>query len=256
VEGKLPDGLKVSLQTDTKRTQGEIWGAPLEFGTFEVKVRATNGTPFLLMDDEITFTIIIEEYKSNVWLEFARLYDAHIIEHLGKYDPVEGIYIVDVFETNPEDVQMVFDHEFDDFIDLWIDGVSLNNDVNGNRDGDYFVKDGSTAITIYGQTFNGVNKTPQKGDNVISAEFKTGGEADGKQYMVAQTFKINVVKKPPVDITPTPTQKPEPPPGDDDEQSENAIPDIETPLASLHVMTTWRRQTGFSTRWSMSQKMG
>ena len=191
VKGELPKGLRISTEQIDKRSTGEIWGAPLEAGLFKVTVKATNGNNNFLEDDEITFEIYIEPDQTQVWMD--QLRDDLIEWHLGTYDETEKIWIVDIYDTDPEDVTIKFGCGFGDFIDLWIDGVQMKRDLEGNRDGDYYAEEGSTIITLYGKTLGKLDPTI---NHIIAAEFKKGGEADGEQYKVAQNFRIKKVSRP------------------------------------------------------------
>jgi len=201
VERKLPDGLIISETLGGNRTQGEIWGVPTEHGTFPVTLRATNGTPYLLTD-EVPFEINIEEYELLTWPGWEDQHNSKRIEiHLGTYDPVEGIHIVKLFDTEPEDVKMRIGCSYGDFIGLWIDGELLERSTIGTRDGDYHAREGSTVVTIYGRTLERINNNRKKNmhlgeDHIIAAEFKVGREPDGEQYKVAQNFRIRVVPNP------------------------------------------------------------
>ena len=98
-----------------------------------------------------------------------------------------------VFDTDPEDKVIVFVCGYGDFLELWIDGLQLKRDVSGDGDGDYFAKEGSTIITVYGQT---LGRLDHNSNHVIAGEFKAGGAAKGEQYRAAQYFIISVVPRP------------------------------------------------------------
>ena len=50
--------------------------------------------------------------------------------HLGDDQDVDGVYAVEVYDTDPEDKVIVFGCGFGDFIDLWLDGELLRR-LNG-----------------------------------------------------------------------------------------------------------------------------
>jgi len=102
---------------------------------------------------------------------------------------VEKISIVTIYDTDPGGVEIEFYPEYDEFVDLFIDGVLQTRGI------DYSVRPGSTVVTVFGQTLAELD--PQN-DHVIAAEFK---DENGNQYSVAQIFRIRVVSPPP---SPTP----------------------------------------------------
>ena len=201
-----PDGLNIAVYPNEKekRVHGEIYGAPKEWGKYNIAIEATDGNNYLLKD-EITFTIDVEPYLEQSDLEEIINKNRRIRTPLGVYIREKDIYIVDVYTKDPEDKEIVFDCDFDDFIALWIDGMLMKRDLNPQakndpqvREGDYYAENGSTRITVYGQTFSELirlDPDPNK-DHVIAAEFKADGAADGEHYTVAQNFRINLVDRP------------------------------------------------------------
>ena len=191
----LPLGLQIAADnSNPQRLPGEIWGAPLEAGVFEIKLKASDGHIYPVPDDEITLTINVLPFKTAQWT--AALNGSLIDRTQSNYSDIAsatGLNTMIVFDTNPEDKILVFVSGYVDFIDLWMDGVQLTRDVLGNRAGDYTSQEGSTIITVYGQTLGQLDK---KSDHVIAGEFKIGGLAEGEQYKAAQYFVINVVSRP------------------------------------------------------------
>jgi uncharacterized repeat protein (TIGR02543 family) len=199
--------MHISTSTTGDRTQGEIWGAPLEAGTFDVKVKATDGTAHLLEDDEVTLTIKIVPELTEKW--WPQLREDLIIEGCRLEDykdpPINGTSIVEIYTTEPdnnpelEDKHIKINCEYKNFIALWIDGELMTEGDETTRTGDYFVNEGSTAITIYRKTLADIANNDEKYDpnknHVIAAEFKEKRSADGEQSKVAQTFKIKEVKR-------------------------------------------------------------
>ena len=190
-QGALPEGLRIATEADAKRQLGEIYGAPLKPGKFAVTIRATETAgrkSDLFKDefkDEITLVFEILEKQTQSELE-KRFNNGNILKYLGDYNSDKDIYIVDIYDVDPEDMDMVFSCEYKEFIDLWIDGALQRRDV------DYKVKPGSTVITVFGQT---LGRLDPRADHVIAAEFKTGGQAGGQQYKLAENFRINVVER-------------------------------------------------------------
>ena len=187
-----PDGLYIAMETspDSKRVRGEIYGAPRESGAFEVTIQAESGVDFF--KDEVTFTIDIAENLPQTALE-AIINKGRLTKPMGNYYAQDDIYIVDIYDTDPEDKVIEFDCEYDDFIDLWIDGMLMVRDYDLQRNGDYYATRGSIIITLYGQTLARLDPNV---DHVVAIELKDGGKADGDQYKVAQSFRIRVVERP------------------------------------------------------------
>ena len=80
----------------------------------------------------------------------------------------------------------IYDFDFSDFVDLWIDGIQIKVDEG------YIVDSGSTIITLFAQILAYLDP---KINHVIAGDFKSGGTASNSQTTVAQTFTIVVVKK-------------------------------------------------------------
>ena len=207
-EEDLPEGMRLSTESDMKRDQGEIWGAPRKSGTFTVKIRALakDGTQYPL-EDETTFTIHIKGEQTQGELD--ELSSFNIVLPLGEHNLDEDIYIVPEFEGEAfREVEIKFDDRIDlnldlchpeYFIDLWLNGKLLN-------EYDYDVREGSVVITLRAQTFGNLDR---EASHVIAAEFKN---KDGEQYKVAQNFRFEVTERSPEPPkTPdTPNNSPEP----------------------------------------------
>jgi len=190
VGGTLPPGLEINIQEgDRWRTVGEIWGAPMQRGTYELTVMATDGNIYPLKDDIVTLTINIEQaYVSSDWIAELLLNDDLIEVYFGDYiDYTDNTRVIIVYNPNPDDKVIVFGHGIGDFIGLWINGELMKEDVDLSGDGDYFVNRGSTIVTVYGKTLSELRPNTK---HVIVGEFKMGGEADGEHCIVGQTFKI------------------------------------------------------------------
>ena len=191
LEEDLPDGMKVSTVSNAKRDFGEIYGAPKEAGTFTVRVRASDGEYYPLVD-EATFTIVIKGEQTQE--ELNALNDFAIINPLGVYEKAEEIYVVHEYDDEAyREVEIKFADRIEpnldlchpeNFIDLWINGEQMEPE-------DYEVREGSVVITLRAQTFGNLDR---ESSHVIAAEFKN---KDGEQYKVAQNFKFNVAERPP-----------------------------------------------------------
>ena len=221
-DGIFPDGLRFAVvDLDNDRVVGELFGAPSETGVFKAIVRIRDSSIYFpfeilhddrLLTDEITFEFEIFDTPTQAALEI--LNDHGILQPMGVYDPDIDIYVVDVYDIDPEDKVIVFDGEYSDFIGLWINGTQMARGLSkADRDGDYFAEEGSTVITIYGKTLARLD--PQT-VYVIAAEFKVGGVATGQQSKAAQKFTINPLARstptqsPAPTATPTPTSTPIP----------------------------------------------
>jgi hypothetical protein len=190
-KGYWPKGLEISMHDTSIRKRGEIYGAPTEYGVFDVTVQAVdeNNEP---ADGEMTFTIDIEQKRTQAKLNEANAFT--IVQPLGAYDDAEEIYVVDVYDTDPDDVDIIFAYNNIDFIGLWIDGEFIS------QESDYHIQtiqdqSGITSIfiTVYGHT---IARLDPSVPHVLAGEFKAGGAANGRQYVIAQNFIINVIPKP------------------------------------------------------------
>lgn len=142
--GELPRGLYLL-------PDGEIYGTPLEAGTFEIVVGATiNGKRWDQGSNTIDFPFtltVLDNTDSNVSNATDAGYDVSIEvpEYMETYEDK-------VFESQGA---------LDEFTDFWLDGQKLV------RDQDYIAENGSTKITIKAQTF----KKRGTGKHTIAAEF-------------------------------------------------------------------------------------
>lgn len=178
ISGDLPDG--VSFNEDT----GEIYGVPTETGEFQFLIRARfiddEGFPTLgSTSKEFTLTIL-ENTNDNVYEASDENYD--IKTHLGE-EVTEGAH-----DYNIEKVESTHEFsstgEFGEFIALWLNGVKLTEGA------DYTCKEGSTIITISGQTLRDLEEGET---NTIAAEFRVDGEVDNELKRTAQNFTIGAL---------------------------------------------------------------
>ena len=158
-EGKLPDGL-------TLYPNGEIYGVPKEIGEFPITIKA--------------------KYSHN---EFEPSYADFVLTVKDNSDDNIDASVDDGYEITtrlPEtisaysDMEFVIDGEFSEFVDLWLDGDKLTENI------DYTARSGSTKITIKSKTFSNAGK----GKHTISAEFRVGGDKNNKLKTAAQNFTI------------------------------------------------------------------
>ncbi|MBQ8411826.1 MAG: DUF4214 domain-containing protein, partial [Ruminiclostridium sp.] len=162
--GDLPEGMTYNEST------GEIYGVPLETGTFDLNVM----TQFSVTGhNNKSFKLEIKENtEENVRKVTAGGYA--IKKALGRVSM--GIYYL---SDTAEDQLFVSEGEFSEFIDLWLNGVKLQS---GD---DYTAVEGSTSITLSSELLQTL-ETDSK--NTIVAEFREGGTLDGALICTAQNF--------------------------------------------------------------------
>ena len=159
VSGTLPAGMEL-------RKNGELYGVPKETGTFEFTVRMRNSYP-QFPDSESTFNItVIENSDANVD---------------GATDPGYELIrrVPDITFDSYEDQLMISQGVYDEFVDIFLDGVKLQPGV------DYVSESGSTRITIKGQTLNNFGE----GTHTLGLEFRT---KDNILKRAAQNYRVSV----------------------------------------------------------------
>lgn len=165
--GDLPEGMKFNESTF------EIYGAPLEAGTFDLNVMLQFSVTGY---SNISFTLEVKENtESNVRKVTAGGYA--IKKAIGRV--WMGSYYI--LSDTAEDQLFVSEGEFSEFIDLWLNGVKLQS---GD---DYTAVEGSTSITLSSELLQTL-ETGSK--NTIVAEFREGGTLDGALICTAQNFTI------------------------------------------------------------------
>lgn len=169
----LPDWLEVDRETN------EIYGVPMSSGTYEFSV----DYEYALVEEFAggSFTVlysltVLDNSNSNV----QRPNDYDIDKNVGTEDPNSpNRYLL----TEYSDEDFVINGPYLEFYRLYIDGVERIKGV------DYSVREGSTVITIFEQTFRSVGE----GTHTIAAEFR-GTDADGKTSVkqVAQNYTLTI----------------------------------------------------------------
>ncbi len=154
--GPLPKGMEI-------RPNGEVYGVPLETGTFKFKVRMTNSYPRDTFDEK-EFTLKIRKNTDpNV--------DEYAIIGYEDYRLTKRIPDINAF-TAENEYLMISLGEYKEFTagkyNIFLDGVKLV------RNTDYTSESGSTRVTIKTQTLtkNG------NGTHTIGVEFRHGGEKE------------------------------------------------------------------------------
>lgn len=183
VEGRLPRGVELIEST------GELYGVPLEAGTFplEVTARFTSET-YSFEASTVHLNLEIEENTDeNVFAASDR--DYVIVQPIG-VDEGNHSYVLEEYE----DVLFWSQGELAEFVDLWLNGERLTRGV------DYDAEHGSTKVTLRKQTLD--QKAKRNESNTIAAEFRTSDthqkndKNDGnKLKRTAQNFKIKPKKQ-------------------------------------------------------------
>jgi len=158
--GKLPNGL-------TLEKNGEITGVPSQAGEFTFTVKAVFNNDNSKSDTKEFTLTVLEDTPENIEAVNKGPNGYEIEEHLGTEvtgEDGEVSYELNMKEVADEDLVFVSEGEFDEFVDVYLDGRKLV------RDEEYIVEEGSTKITIRAQTF----KSAGNGQHVIAAEFRSG----------------------------------------------------------------------------------
>ena len=160
-EGRLADGLELYPAT------GEIYGVPLETGSFPITVKATYSNPaYLPSYAELTLTVL-DNTDANVGIATDFGYDIT--------QPVTGFNAETVDGNGTQ--TLVSQGEYAQFRDVYIDGIKLT----AGRD--YTSESGSTRITILNQTLS----SGGEGTHTLGIEFRT---QDGILKRAAQNYVI------------------------------------------------------------------
>ncbi|MBB5264721.1 hypothetical protein HNP82_001849 [Catenibacillus scindens] len=178
MEGELPEGVEFIEST------GEIYGVPRETGEFPLSVTAefTSDT-YDFESSTIEFTLTVQD-NSNENVYNATDDQYQILDPIG--EDVDGNY--DFVLTETGDQMFVSNGEFDEFVDLWLNGEKL---IEGQ---DYTKEAGSTRITIQSQIFE--DKANSDGSNTIAAEFRVDGDSNNELRRTAQNFRLDIQQEP------------------------------------------------------------
>lgn len=175
VEGQLPDGITLNAET------GEIYGVPtVPDGTAEQTYTFTVKATFLVDGVEGYFDSATKQFSitvkpntdENVYLASDSNEGYFILDHVGTEDG-QYHYVIDVFA----DTVFRSNGTYAEFKHLWLNGEKLVEGV------DYESEEGSTKITIKGQTFE--NKTNTDETNTIAMEFRN---EDNELNRTSQNF--------------------------------------------------------------------
>lgn len=174
VDGTLPAGITLNSET------GEIYGVPrVPDGdtetTYTFTVEANyfvDGRDGYFEPSRKEFTLTVKpNTNENVYLASDEGYG--IKQSIGTETTNQYEFVLE----NIEDTIFTSHGEYNQFVDLWLNGVRLVEGV------DYTKKPGSTKITIKSQTFE--NKTNNGESNTIAMEFRN---EDNKLNRTSQNF--------------------------------------------------------------------
>lgn len=156
--GNLPGGMVI-------KPNGELYGVPTEAGEFTFTVRMRNSySGFGMQTKEFTL-VVAENTDANV--DNATDVDYTLTERVAYQ-----------YNTGLGSQRMVSQGVFEEFVDLWLDGVKLEKGV------DYDAESGSTRITIASQTLGG--RGP--GTHTLGIEFRTSDTDSVKR--AAQNYVV------------------------------------------------------------------
>lgn len=171
VEGRLAEGLSLYPAT------GEIYGVPLETGSFPIRVKAEFSNPEYFPSYADLVLTVIDNTESNIFNASDPGYELEV--PIGEITSGYGFVV-----TELEDLLFVSAGAYSEFIDLWLNGQKLTEGE------DYTKESGSTRITIRSQTF--LNKADKEGVNTLAAEFREGGLLENPLRRTAQNFRLQI----------------------------------------------------------------
>lgn len=174
-QGTLPAGMEL-------RQNGELYGAPMESGSFVFTVCALfestrNGIHFPVSEATLTLTVN-DNTDEGVYYE-SDIEEGYILSTPIGVEATPGSH--DFYLECPADSLFVSEGPFENFVDLWLNGERLV------RNQDYVAEAGSTRITVIEQTMQ--NKA-QNGNNTIAAEFHISGDINRNLRITAQNFRL------------------------------------------------------------------
>lgn len=160
--GSLPDGVELIEET------GELYGVPQETGTFTFTVSTyfkSTSENYAFDPSEVELTLTVNDNTDdNVFNATDAADNYSILDAIGTESTAGDHHYV--LEDYNSDQVFRSEGEFDQFVDVWLNGEKLERDV------DYTAEEGSTRITISAQTF--ANKANKNGErNTIAAEYRT-----------------------------------------------------------------------------------
>lgn len=182
--GNIPDGMTLNEST------GEIYGAPLEAGTYTFTVTATYGRSDYFEASTKEFTInVLDNENETVFKTSDSGYEiipeedgdsGYVGEQVSAYD-----FVLTSFD---EDEVFISEGEYGQFVKLWLNGEEL---TEGD---DYTTEPGSTKITIKSQT---LKDKSTDGRNTISAEFNVNNKRGENLKRTSQNYRVDLASKKP-----------------------------------------------------------
>ena len=151
------------------RPNGEIYGMPLHTGTFEFDV--------IMNNSHAAFPNVRKTFELNLLMNTNANVEAQTD---AGYELVDRIQNINLLAGAPTAQTMRSLGGFNEFMDVWLNGVRLVPGI------DYDADDGSIAITLRAQTFDGL----QPGTHTIAAEFRVDGNENNELRRAAQNFEI------------------------------------------------------------------
>jgi len=155
------------------RPNGELYGIPANPGTYNVVVRMNNSHP-AFPNIEVTFPLVVHDNDDERVLEQTTV-GHHIIDLPAVIDSTEDDL---EFRSGTEGI-------YADFLYLFLNGIMLIP-VNEYGEGDYYYEEGSTIITIRGQT---MRELPQ-GTHTVAMEFRADRNPENELRVAAQNFTL------------------------------------------------------------------
>ena len=185
-EGELPPGMEL------RTTTGEIYGTPQKKGTYNFTVRADFGVHIFPPSTAKLLITIKKNTDENVFNTSNEGYmiETHIGESTGDYG-----FVLDSFE---KDIVFTSEGPNSNFIDLWLNGERLDPSA-------YDREEGSTKITIAGNTMESLANTGDGENNTISMEFREDGDVEKDLHVTSQNFRVEITPE----DEPEPTDAPE-----------------------------------------------
>lgn len=169
--GRLPEGMELIANT------GEIYGVPLESGTFVFTVQVSFSNAAFSSATARLVLKVADNTNSNVYLASDDGYalQTAVGTDAGGYDFI--------LANRDSDELFVSEGVIEEFQDFYINGVKLIPDQ------DYTAVSGSTRITITSQAL--VEYTVPGERNTLAAEFRVDGDRDNELRRTAQNLRFD-----------------------------------------------------------------
>lgn len=167
--GELPKGIKLFPTT------GEIYGVPQEMGEFNIRVKAA----YDYFDSSFADLTLVVKDNTNAYVLNATDENYDILNFIGEKsgDGDNADFVLSAEDANKD---QVFRSEgaFKEYKAFWLDGKKLE------KGKDYKADEGSTKITIFGQTLNDLPDD----SHTIAIEFRVDGDDTKALKRTSQNF--------------------------------------------------------------------